>query len=50
MTMKMTNSNKYMEEAFIQKQARVIAESKYLTPEEKIAILKFLEDKEMRNN
>lgn len=48
--MKMTNSNKYMEEAFIQKQARTIAESKYLIPEEKITILKFLEDKELRNN
>ena len=47
---KITNSNKYMEEAYIQKQARTIAELKSLTVEEKIAILKFLEDKELRNN
>lgn len=45
MTMKMTNSNKYMEEAFIQKQARVIAESKYLIPEEKLRFLNFLKIK-----
>lgn len=47
---KMTNSNKYMEEAYIQKQARTIVGLKSLTVEEKVAILKFLEEKELRNN
>lgn len=40
---------KYMEEAFIQKQAQTVSNLKSLTAKEKIAILKFLEKKELKN-
>lgn len=40
---------KYMEEAFTQKQARTVSNLKSLTGKEKVAILKFLEKKELKN-